>query len=50
MVKIRKNHKCACHKNYGDTVTCNMTCMKCSGAKSVSVTVENNKKIISVKF
>lgn len=42
---------CECHKNIGKFRTCDLTCMKCSKAKEVTViTRSDGSKSIKVEF
>ncbi len=47
---MKKNHKCKCHKIIGGRVTCDLTCMKCNGAKIVRTEETKDYKKIEVIF
>ena len=49
-MKKLKHEFCECHKKIGDSVTCNIECLKCSKAKEVKVTTTKNYKKIEVTF
>lgn len=46
----KKEHTCKCHKKIGSSITCNMECLKCSGAKEVKTTVTKDYKKIEISF
>ena len=54
----KPDHKfedCDCHEYYTNfdgelRFTCNLTCMKCSGASQVTITENKSKKTIKVQF
>ena len=47
---IKKKHSCKCHKVIGGSVTCDLTCLRCSNAKKIRVTETKNYKKIEVFF
>ena len=47
---MKKDHDCECHKIIGGKVTCDLTCLKCSGAKEVKTTETKDYKKIEVTF